>query len=146
MTKKDKEVGVMVSIEDLRLLQSLTDRWFLTHANAQLEKIEQHGILDVVELEKIVSAVNTEPEVINNPPYELKISQLLINSIQEMAVETQKKLLALLRNLSVNPHPIQACKINGRRGLHRIFFDDCHLVYQVEENNPAVIVISLAKP
>ena len=55
MTKKDKDVAVLVSLEDLHLLQSLTDQWFLEHAVQKLDALESCGTISLIDLEKELS-------------------------------------------------------------------------------------------
>lgn len=51
MTKKDKGVAALISLEDLELLNTLTDQWFLAHAVEKLDALELRGVLTLEHLE-----------------------------------------------------------------------------------------------
>ena len=79
-------------------------------------------------------------------PYTVKISCALISRAKELPAREKKKFIELLRNLSVNPHPMQSYKIHGMHELYRILFNTHYVVYRVEEKTSEVLVFSLAKP
>lgn len=79
-------------------------------------------------------------------PYQVKISGELVEQVKSMVAREQKLFVDLLRNLSMNSHPMQAYKIHGMHGLYRILFEGNYLVYRVEEKSSEVLAISLAKP
>lgn len=142
MTKKNKDVAALISLEDLHLLKSLTDRWFLEHAVQKLDEINLSEALSLADVEK---ALGVEGREVSNP-YAVKISCVLTSIIKEMPARITGQFLDLLNNLSVNPHLIQSYKIHGMQGLYRILFDTHYVVYRVEEKSSEVLVFSLAKP
>lgn len=59
MTKKDNGVAAMVSLEDLELLETLTDKWFLEHA---IEKLDGISMAETQTLGQLEQELNNENE------------------------------------------------------------------------------------
>ena len=51
MTKKEKGIAAIISMQDLSLLESLADQWFLLHAIDKLGKTDLNTALSLAELE-----------------------------------------------------------------------------------------------
>lgn len=52
MTKKDNGVAAMVSLEDLELLETLTNKWFLEHAREKLNRVNMAETQTLSQLEQ----------------------------------------------------------------------------------------------
>ena len=131
MDRNGKDVAVLISVEDLELLELLEDRMDIEAARRALEKEE---FLDWEEFKKESGA---------GLRYTIKISRGAAKEFKKLEKSVQKRVQDAIDALGEDPRPPGVKKLKGSDELWRVRVGTYRVIYSVVEDEILVLVLRI---
>jgi mRNA interferase RelE/StbE len=73
--------------------------------------------------------------------YTVVIEDTAARAIRKLSADLQRRIMAKISSLGVNPRPSGSTKLTGKGNLYRVRVGDYRIVYEIRDDGKVVIVV-----
>jgi len=78
--------------------------------------------------------------------YQIKLTPTAVQQIQKLAYNVKQQIAAKLQELTFNPRPDDAARLNGVEDLYKVRVEQYRIIYQIQEDSLSLTVVKAAHP